>query len=318
MAALKRIYRELDSLIQSYHSPKWLFMIDMCISFLIHGSTPNEYMHFQFYKLKHRERKLFLTYGRTNRLEKKYNAQKNYNLFWDKEKFNACFSDFVKRGWLYTPDATEREIHEFISRYDRILAKPTSRSSGHGIYLLDKKNYNIQDLIHNKILLEECVAQNNEMAQFNQSSVNTVRIYTVLGHKGTAHLVACMIRVGGKGNIIDNYHNGGCGFPLDEKTGIIGKPGVDFAGKEHLFSPSTGFKAIGFQVPNWETLVEFVSRAACKFSDSRLIAWDIAITKNNFELIEGNYKWSTDFMQAIDKKGRYRIIKNALAEKTDA
>lgn len=116
------------------------------------------------------------------------------------------------------------------------------------------------------------------------------------------------IRVGGKGAEIDNYHAGGVGYPIDIASGIVFKPGVDIMGNRCLFHPSTQAKVVGFQIPRWKELKQFVAEAAMVYPQVSQVAWDIAVTDNGFELIEANLQGNSGFMQAPSEEGKLRII----------
>lgn len=55
-------------------------------------------------------------------------------------------------------------------------------------------------------MFEEVVSQHNEIAEFNGSSVNTLRIVTMLCADDTVKIMAAVIRLGRSGQIVDNFH----------------------------------------------------------------------------------------------------------------
>ncbi len=65
---------------------------------------------------------------------------------------------------------------------------------------------------------------------------------------------------------------------------------------------------IGFEVPNWQDLIDFILRATQVFPTSRMIAWDVAVLENGFEMIEGNYNGDPGFMQTPSNSGKKREI----------
>lgn len=65
---------------------------------------------------------------------------------------------------------------------------------------------------------------------------------------------------------------------------------------------------IGFEVPNWQDLIDFIFRATQVFPTSRMIAWDVAVLENGFEMIEGNYNGDPGFMQTPSNTGKKRKI----------
>ncbi len=77
-----------------------------------------------------------------------------------------------------------------------------------------------------------------------------------------------------------------------------------------LFHPGSGTKVIGFEIPNWEKLKEFVIMLDRVIPKARLIAWDIAVLEDGFELIEANYQGDPGLMQAPTQTGLKNLIIN--------
>lgn len=115
-------------------------------------------------------------------------------------------------------------------------------------------------------------------------------------------------RVGSATADVDNFHNGGVGYPLDLHTGVVYKQGVDLKGNTHTYHPSSGTLMLGFKIPNWQNLKGFVLNAARKFPQSRYIAWDVAVLEDGFEMVEGNYNGDPGLLQALDKVGKKEIF----------
>ena len=65
---------------------------------------------------------------------------------------------------------------------------------------------------------------------------------------------------------------------------------------------------IGFEVPNWQDFIGFIFRATQVFPTSRMMAWDVAVLENGFEMIEGNYNGDPGFMQTPSNSGKKREI----------
>ena len=107
---------------------------------------------------------------------------------------------------------------------------------------------------------------------------------------------------------VDNFHSGGVGYPLDVEHGVVMAVGRTITGDNCLCHPGTGTKLIGFEVPNWKGLVDYIYRSTQVFPTARMIAWDVAVLENGFEMIEGNYNGDPGFMQSPSGKGKKREI----------
>ena len=64
------------------------------------------------------------------------------------------------------------------------------------------------ELKTNGFLLEECILQHPSMS-FNNTSVNTIRVYSVLDKQGKAHILKVVLRAGVGDSVVDNFHSGG-------------------------------------------------------------------------------------------------------------
>ena len=310
---IKRLKKTLSPIADYYEKPKILFWLDALWANIRYGVTPNQYIGFRIYEKSDLERSEFYTHRQHRKFEKALNDPKYYDIFWDKEKFNEAFKDFIHRDWLYCCGKTEDEIIDFLNSHNKVMVKPTSASSGKGIHVY--KDDNVKDLITSNSLLEDFVIQHHKMAELNPSSVNTVRVYTILDHQNESHILSASIRVGGANSEVDNYHQGGVGYPLDTEHGIVMSAGRTITGEKCLFHPGSGAKMIGFEVPNWSGLVDFVTKATQVFPTARMIAWDVAILEDGFELIEGNYNGDPGFMQTPSNTGKKREIYSYIQKK---
>lgn len=312
--AYKRLNNELEPISKKYGKSKVYFLIDAAYCYLRHGASPRDYVNFEFYKLKNLERKRFLTMKKTHRVEEIYNDQSCGKYFNNKYLFNKRFEQFIKRDWVYMPETNLEQFIEFLEGKDRILVKPLGSSSGKGIYAIDTRQFDKHERIYeelkgNDFLIEEFIMQHEAFNELNRETVNTVRIYTLINERGVPEIIFSALRVGGSKTVVDNFHSGGVGYPLDIKNGVVYKPGSDIKGVYHTVHPSSGKSMIGFQVPNWEQLKQFVLKAAEEFPQSRYIAWDVAVLEDGFEFVEGNYKGDAGFLQAVDKVGKVSYFK---------
>lgn len=304
--ALIRLNRQIEPLTQYYGKSKFFFFFHAFLDHIRYGVTPNQYIGYRFFAKSPLEKERFYTFRHTKKYEALLNDSEYSCTFWDKPLFNKTFHDFVHRDWLLCEEGCELSIKKFIESHKKIIVKPVDLSSGRGIHVYAGDN--IDDLIWQHCLLEEFVNQSLEMNKLNPSSVNTIRIYTILDSKSIPHILSASLRVGGKGSDVDNYHSGGVGYPIDVETGVIKSAGADIMGIRHLYHPSTGVKVIGFEIPHWKECVEFVQRACFVVPVARLIAWDVAILENGFEMIEGNYEGDPGLMQAPSGEGLLKKI----------
>ena len=308
--AFNRLTKIVPSIAKQYRTSTLHIYFDAFCAWIVYGVTPNEYVGWRFYSKSRMERKTFYTARHTRKYEKAFNDSAYYDTFWRKELFNAAFTDFIERDWLYTPDANESDIECFLKTHDKVIVKPTNLSAGRGIHIYSGES--VKELKLGGVLLEDCIKQCRELSSLNDSSVNTIRVYTVVDKGQKPQILSASIRVGGVGSTTDNFHAGGVGYPIDIEHGCVCAAGADMMGSRYLYHPKSNVKVIGFDIPRWRELKEYVYRACLKYPTARLIAWDVAITETGFDMVEGNYDGDPGFMQTPLDKGMFLRIKECL------
>ncbi|MDZ7634143.1 MAG: sugar-transfer associated ATP-grasp domain-containing protein [Bacteroidales bacterium] len=109
---------------------------------------------------------------------------------------------------------------------------------------------------------------------------------------------------------VDNMAAGNIAAPIDDETGTIYGPAVygDITRPDEVVHPVTGISIIGFQIPYWKETIELVKRAATMHTQNRSIGWDIAMTDEGPDLIEGNHDWCKLVWQLPVKKGLKPVL----------
>lgn len=294
-----------------YKRPKWYFVCSYIYCSYRYGCDMRQYMLFEMFKLKHLERRQFITRYNKFRLYRKFNWRgKDQRVYFDdKYKFNTAFSKFIQRDWLYAPDKGPEEILAFIRCRDRIVAKPSGTMGGKGVSVVSIHNLNteefVQEACQEKLLLEEYVEQCQELAALNASSVNTIRVVSVRDGNDRIQIVSAALRVGKPGGWVDNLSAGGVLYPLDVSRGVVNGPGVDDRGNQYLVHGDN--LMLGFEIPRWDEVTGLVKQAMGIFPRIRMVAWDISITPYGVELVEGNLMPGARSLQA-DKQGKRELL----------
>ena len=287
---------------------------------IIHKVNPAYYVALEFYKKRHAEiRKYMLT------VENRKITQKMVKTADPEERRSIgnklCFDEFygragfVKRDFLGTEKASEEEIRAFVEKHGEVFKKPLYQSGGVGIELLRREDLNAEKFAEMKqkpYLLEERIVQHHEMSAISPSCVNSIRVVTVLDKDRVPQVVGAALRCGAAGNIVDNVHSGGIGYPVDLKTGKVIGPGRDNQTElSHDTHPATGTFMIGLQLPNWDILMREVREAASLSKNMIYLGWDIAITEDGVDFIEANFGHGIDVIQ-YDQVGKRAIIRKYL------
>ena len=150
--------------------------------------------------------------------------------------------------------------------------------------------------------------QHHAIAEVNPSSVNTVRIVTVLDKDRVPRVLGAALRCGGPGSVADNLHSGGVAYPIDLETGKIFSLGRDNESeKSYDTHPSSGKYMIGMEIPHWDLLVREVCEAAKMSKNIIYLGWDIAITETGVDFIEANFGHGVDTIQ-YDNVGKKPLL----------
>ena len=337
---MSRFYDSAKRVSVIVHKPWRAVLLDILYCTAKYGSGWVDYEAFKMYAMNARERGYILTIGKNNELIKKYNDKRYVQYFEDKAIFNKKFNDFVKRDWIMAGEgitygniegtalteddrvkgAGVDEFRRFLSDREYIMVKPLDESCGHGIEKIKVSDWDPEELYayvlaNGKPLCEEVVVQDETMSLLNSSSVNTIRVTTIL-KDGNARIVSGGIRMGRNGNHVDNFNSGGLGVIYDRCTGTVISDGFDRERNVYETVPESGIKLKGFQIPRWDEIVAMIKEAALVVPQVGYVGWDVCISRDHGPLlIEGNSFPGQDNAQEPSlNAGTYKAVLEALEE----
>ena len=292
------------------NKPKWRIFLDMVWCGVRYGAGYVDYDVIGFYKLNHKQRKTMLTRGINNKFVKQLNKKEYWYIFDKKNEFNKTFSKFVTRDWIYPISDNKDQAIDWLKKHEVFFAKPNAGQCGKGIEKIAIKEWLdrnktleelYQYLVENKLeLLEEPIKQHEVMNQLNSSSVNTIRMVTVMNTKKEVTILTAFARIG-NGKHVDNFNSGGMTAKVEVTTGKILEEAVNKKGELFEKHPITGTKIKDFQIPCFEEAKKMVKEAAKLSENVRYIGWDVAITSDGPTLVEGNQFPGHDIYQVAEK-----------------
>ena len=144
------------------------------------------------------------------------------------------------------------------------------------------------------------------MNKLNSSSVNTIRMVTVMNDQDEVTIIATFSRIG-NGKVVDNFNSGGMTARIDVETGKIIEDAVNKNGELFEKHPITDTTIKGFQIPNWEEAKEMVKNAAKLSKHIRYVGWDVGLSNKGPVLVEGNQFPGHDIYQVAEKIGENDI-----------
>ncbi len=279
-----------------------------------YGARPIDYYRFEFYLKNRFARNRYLTFYRYMRLTKKL-AIHSSGISADKVAEYKTYSDFIHRPWFKaSKTTTKKEILTFIANNKRVIAKPNKGEQGHGVMLFDYTDDNsssieqlMQLLKTEDFVVEGAVINCDKLKELNPSSLNTLRVVTMIDSRNNPHIIGGWLRVGAPGKVVDNWGGGGVGYNVDMQTGIIDRPGRDKLNNAYLHHPGSNIAMPGFVVPEIDKIRQIVTKLAMVRPDARYVGWDLAISPTGIELIEMNFPPGHDMMQSFNTPVYHKI-----------
>lgn len=229
--------------------------------------------------------------------------------------YKEVFPDAIIRsqyGMLYsgtykalTQAVTEKVLAGLLTNSEYIL-KPSIETGGGSNVILVKKleqglqshenTYSVRQFIdilktynRGNAIFQKKIEQHEWFKRFNESSVNTLRMYVYRSvADDVVHLLSSYIRFGREGSVVDSSSQGGftCGVGLDGITNsfVINKYGKIFSeqelNKKHI---------CGIEVPNFSNMIGIAKGIAPWFTHQRLLGFDFSIDNSGrVVLIEVN------------------------------
>lgn len=279
-----------------------------------------DYFCFRFYNIDDDERREWAGSGLMYEYQRKMNPLKSRNILEDKIKFLTYFKQFVKRNF-----STLSDLRAYPSLAEKLLSNSTGfivlKASwgqiGAEVKVVRCCDFDTSSLINymkkkNYDLVEEFVVQHPDLMKISPSGLNTVKVITQL-NDGYVEILGTRLRIT-VNSTVDNMAAGNLAAPVDSETGVVYGSGVysDITKNDVDVHPVTGVRIIGFKVPYWGKVLDMARNAALFTADNRSVGWDIAITSEGPELIEGNHNWCKLLWQMPVRKGLKSMIEKYL------
>lgn len=286
-----------------------------------HGASAENYLVLRFFELNERERRTYLTSGRSKELDAALNANasaEDRRTLTNKDEFDRRFAKLNSRAFLPLAEADAGRVLEFLEQHPEVVIKPTRGIQGHGVRKLkpasaEERRRLARESAGRRLLMEEAITQHPVLAEINPTSVNTVRINAMKTAAGV-EILGAALRCGGAGAAVDNFHGGAVAYPISAEGVVCGAGRDNRTLKAYMRHPSTGKLMPGLRVPNWERAVEAVKLGMQLVPSMGYVGWDIAITETGAEIIEGNYNWPGGNIIQLDGVGKYPAALRAMGK----
>ncbi len=204
----------------------------------------------------------------------------------------------INQIWLdgnNTPVTTEQSMAILAEEPRGVFLKEAQTTAGgHGVTYFAEPACNGAELLAaaakypTDVIIQRELVQHSALAAINPSSVNSYRIYSVLGKDGSVKIYSSVCRMGVGDTKVDNYASGGVSVGIDE-NGCLREDGFNKLGQKVLSHPVSGITFLGYKVPSYDRAVELVKKTHPRIAHYRSVSWDIAIIEDGTPiLIEAN------------------------------
>ncbi len=274
---------------------------------------PDEYFLYEFENKTKEERREFIGYNESIAINLRINNDVVFarNLLTNKMNSYLKYEEYYGREIIEIIGSEDEEkFNSFIDKNGKCMLKPIDKTKGEGILVISKENgnYSLKKIFEEKIqegrfLLEQLVKQGEELKQYHQQSVNTVRLVSFLKDDNTVDFLFAILRIGRGDMIVDNLGAGGIAAAIDISNGEIITDGFTENGEIYTHHPNSGLRIKGGKMPEWKTLLQIATEAAVLTPEIKMIGWDFAWSINGWIIIEANRDPSYRGIQMTTKKG---------------
>lgn len=175
---------------------------------------------------------------------------------------------------------------------EAIIKPVQDTSSGVGVEKIkgaESIKNNLQEKAKKKgtYIVQECIAQNEQLAVLYAGAVNTFRVITYLWNGEVFH-VPLALRIGQGGSYLDNAHAGGMFIGVNDSGELNDEAFTEF-GKRYKEHPDTHAVFEGYKLSFVPELIKTAKKLHLNAPQLGIISWDLTVDQNGeFVLIEAN------------------------------
>lgn len=284
---------------------------DAILSVYRYNVSLKDYFCFRFFEKRHTERLKWAGTGFMYEYQLIMNPKSTRSLLENKINFLNHFKPFVSRSYCTADQIINDKdlaVKMLSASSGLLVLKGATGQIGAEVEVVNCSDFSPDTLLRymkkRKLdLVEEYVIQHPELMRMSPSGLNTIRIFTQLsGNK--VEILGARLRITINSRV-DNMAAGNPAAPVEIESGLVYGPAVfsNITKPEIEVHPLTGERITGFIVPHWTRVIDMVSNAALHHHENRSVGWDIAVTADGPELIEGNHNWCKLLWQLPVKQG---------------
>ena len=237
-----------------------------------------------------------------NRVDEYFNDRNAQNILDNKCLYTRLFPGvrqpdtpiFRMNGFWYDEQLnplTEKQATARIADEPALFVKAASQScGGKGVQFLNSEKGAMPDLftqalqqVSGDIVVQRPIRQHETFAALHPSSVNTLRILSLLTKEGVK-IYSAIVRMGVGNAKVDNATAGGifCGVRED---GSLTPTAYRLNGERFHVHPTTGVVFDGYRITGFDKAQALVLQAAPLLPKFRMVSWDIVIDEQGEPLM---------------------------------
>jgi hypothetical protein len=215
-----------------------------------------------------------------------------------------------------------------------LVVKPVWGSHGNGFkiisfinnkYYLNNSMVRLEDITNTlknmkeEFLVTEYIKNHDKISLLYSGSLNTLRVVTLISVGGKAILAGAYLRCGTSASgVVDNIGKGGIAVKIGLDNGMLLETFTEITGNRHYrmdWHPDTGQQLVGWTLPHWGKIKESVIEISEYLTSMRCLAFDIAITQEDFKITEINSHGQIHILQRFFPNFKKQFLKFALDDK---
>lgn len=276
-----------------------------------------DYFIFRFFEKNDEERSKWVGTGYKYEFDLKTNPKETRSILENKIEFYEAYKEFIFHPFCKLQDIKNKSDEAkavLENKTGKMVLKDSLGQCGYDVEIVKTTDYTLENLatyMQSKgyDMAEAFIQQHDEINKISATGLNTVRMFTVINNQGGVDFIGARLRISVNSHV-DNLASGNIACPIDIETGKINGPGIysDITKKDETHHPITNIPLIGFQIPMWDKVVELTEKIALAHPENRGVGWDVAITNDGIDFIEGNHNWCKTLWQLPVKKGMKDIL----------
>lgn len=170
------------------------------------------------------------------------------------------------------------------------------------------------------ILVQPMIQNSGPLSQLGLDGLSTLRVLTSRRFDGSPELQRSVLRMPTGSSLVDNFAAKGIAAPVEIGSGEVGAAvfkAVEGAIRGESFSrhPDTGQRIAGLRLPAWSEVSDLCLRAHRWFPEFHTVGWDVVITTEGPQLLEGNHNPDPVVSQqpGLAPLGSTQIVENAIS-----